>query len=359
MPHRDFKGPGELQVTVNRAKRNAAGQLAASLVILNISHENIALYGNGGAAIMTDTGETSESSDASGLPICTVSCQIPHAAIGVYVDPVIVERDNSMMATFIFPGEAAIPEAVGHNPDGYLTLQDRPIIAAAVNAIKEIATLSDTFKNTLIAWLGSATNGITDLFAKIGHFDQVQSNETDTQKLCTTRSDGTQVCITNDQLAALLSQAGASNLPTSVTSSGTPQASNSVSSGNGNSTTTNAVSTPPVISINGANPATITVGSTYADLGATITGPQADVNLGLTVVVDNATSTDGTVQIDTSKPGTHTILYTVTDPSDLAGSATRTVIVSAPQQTPPPANDNTPPAANDNTASTTATSTAQ
>ena len=96
----------ELQVTINRAKRNAAGQLAASLVILNISHENIALYGTGGAAIMTDTGETAESSDASGLPICTVSCQIPHAAIGVYVDPVIVERDNYMMATFVFPGDA-------------------------------------------------------------------------------------------------------------------------------------------------------------------------------------------------------------------------------------------------------------
>ena len=56
--------------------------------------------------------------------------------------------------------------------------------------------------------------------------------------------------------------------------------------------------------------------------------PQADLNLGLTIVVDNATSTDGTVQIDTSTPGTHTILYTVTDPNGLTGSATRTVIVS-------------------------------
>ena len=51
----------ELQVTVNRAKRNAAGQLAASLVFLNVSRENVALYGTGGAAIMTDTGETAES----------------------------------------------------------------------------------------------------------------------------------------------------------------------------------------------------------------------------------------------------------------------------------------------------------
>ena len=96
----------ELQVTVNRAKRTAAGQLATSLVFRNISRENVAVYGTGGAAIMTDTGETAESADVSGLPICTTSCQIPHAAIGVYVDPVIVEKDNAMMATFVFPGDA-------------------------------------------------------------------------------------------------------------------------------------------------------------------------------------------------------------------------------------------------------------
>lgn len=35
--------------------------------------------------------------------------------------------------------EAAIPEAVGVGADGYLTLQDRPIIAALVNAVKELA----------------------------------------------------------------------------------------------------------------------------------------------------------------------------------------------------------------------------
>ena len=37
---------------------------------------------------------------------------------------------------------------------------------------------------------------------------------------------------------------------------------------------------PPVIAINGVNPATIHVGATYVDLGATITGPQSDLNLG-------------------------------------------------------------------------------
>ena len=35
--------------------------------------------------------------------------------------------------------QAAIPEAVGSSTNGYLTLQDRPLIAAVVNAIKELS----------------------------------------------------------------------------------------------------------------------------------------------------------------------------------------------------------------------------
>ncbi len=40
--------------------------------------------------------------------------------------------------------QAAIPEAVGQDPRGYLTLQDRPILAASVNAIKELAGRTDS-----------------------------------------------------------------------------------------------------------------------------------------------------------------------------------------------------------------------
>jgi hypothetical protein len=39
--------------------------------------------------------------------------------------------------------------------------------------------------------------------------------------------------------------------------------------------------TPPVIQINGDNPAIIHIGDTYADLGATITGPTPDLSLGV------------------------------------------------------------------------------
>jgi len=69
---------------------------------------------------------------------------------------------------------------------------------------QDIASLSDTFKQTLIAWLGSATNGIHQLFADIGNFQTVNTATTNTQKLCISKSDGGSVCVTGDQLAALL-----------------------------------------------------------------------------------------------------------------------------------------------------------
>ncbi len=106
------------------------------------------------------------------------------------------------------------------------------------------------------------------------------------------------------------------------------------------------------MTINGDNPAIIQVGATYTDLGATITGPIADLNLGIQTFV-NGTPTNP-IQLDTTEAAT--------DQNGLT-STTRTVLIEAAPQ---PANDNqassTP--ANDNTplsdsASTAATSTSQ
>jgi hypothetical protein len=88
------------------------------------------------------------------------------------------------------------------------------------------------------------------------------------------------------------------------------------------------------------NPATIQVGDTYNDLGATITGPTAtDKNLGIKVSVDGrATTTPDQVPIDTTQLGTHTILYSATDilysatdQNGLIGYAARTVNVVLPE----------------------------
>ena len=99
----------ELQVTVNRAKRNAAGQLVVSLLFNNVSQENLALYGSGGTEGTTETGDAVVSSETKGLPVCTVDCNLTNAIVGLYVDPVIIERGNSLATTLIFPSDTQSP----------------------------------------------------------------------------------------------------------------------------------------------------------------------------------------------------------------------------------------------------------
>src|SRR5258705_196217 len=83
----------------------------------------------------------------------------------------------------------------------------------------------------------------------------------------------------------------------------------------------------PTIEILGNNPATINVGDTYNDLGASITAPAADVNLGITYLVDGLAAS--MVTINTSFPAEHTLTYRVIDSSGAVGEATRTVRVVA------------------------------
>ena len=71
----------------------------------------------------------------------------------------------------------------------------------------------------------------------------------------------------------------------------------------------------PVISILGDNPATVELGSTYTDAGATATD-----NSGSAVVTSSGT-------VDTSIVGSYIITYTATDAAGNSSSATRTVNV--------------------------------
>ena len=122
----------------------------------------------------------------------------------------------------------------------------------------------------------------------------------------------------------------------SQSSSGTPSGTaGGVSSGSGSSTTSTSTSdtstsTAPVLSINGNNPATVNVGNSYTDLGATVTGPQADLNLGVQASVDGGPGVNiAAVAINTSVTGMHTIVYSATDQNGLTGTASRTVNVVA------------------------------
>ena len=74
--------------------------------------------------------------------------------------------------------------------------------------------------------------------------------------------------------------------------------------------------TAPVVTVTGDNPATVELGGTYADAGATAADASGDV----TVVTSGDT-------VDPDTLGTYTITYTSTDASGNSGTASRTVNV--------------------------------
>ena len=121
-----------------------------------------------------------------------------------------------------------------------------------------------------------------------------------------------------DAVDALVQVTSSGSVNTNVVGSYTITYTASDRSGNSASATrtVNVVdTTAPVVTVTGDNPATVELGASYTDAGATATDASGTV----TVV------TTGTVDTDTV--GTYTITYTSTDASDNVGTATRTVNV--------------------------------
>jgi hypothetical protein len=82
----------------------------------------------------------------------------------------------------------------------------------------------------------------------------------------------------------------------------------------------------------------VQVGASYNDLGATTTGPQADLALGIKTFLNGAVVSN--IMLDTSAVAIDTIDYVVTDEQGLTSTSTRTVIVQpadSPIIPPPPA----------------------
>ena len=73
---------------------------------------------------------------------------------------------------------------------------------------------------------------------------------------------------------------------------------------------------PPVITISGANPATVELGETYTDAGATAND-----------AFHGSTSVSSSSNVDTSAVGSYTVTYTATDLDGNTATASRTVNV--------------------------------
>jgi len=171
------------------------------------------------------------------------------------------------------------------------------------------------FKTTFT--FGNADNGIEKVFANVIEGNTLQAD----QQLCVGST-----CVTPAQFQAMVAAAGQPGEGSGSNVSGASATSTPEQLAAGNN------QTPPVIQINGTNPAIINVGATYSDLGAAITGPSADLNLGITTYLNGVPMSP--IAVDTSQPATDTIDYVATDGQGLTTTSTRSVIIEVATSTP-------------------------
>ncbi len=210
--------------------------------------------------------------------------------------------------------QAAIPEAVSQDSRGHLTLADRPILAALVNAVKELSQQMGDLAARVVT---------KELIFVRAEGDDLMLNH----QLCIRdgATDPNPICLTKSQVAAVLTAIGQVGAP--AVSSSNASSTSGASAVATSSTSSSQASTPPIIEINGANPATIQVGDVYSDLGAVITGPQESLNLGIAIYLDGVETTAFTFLLDTSTSSNHTIDYVVTDQWGQTATVTREVVV--------------------------------
>jgi hypothetical protein len=211
--------------------------------------------------------------------------------------------------------------------------------------------------------------GIRRLISESGNWKIEEDGTITAKRLCLD-----EVCVDKEQLRALLQNSGINT----VYSNSSPQITSPESALGGTTTpveqgstgqapTDDADTEPPVITLNGLNPATLDLNSTYSDMGAVITDSK-EQNLGYTTEVwlSSSSADQGYTKLfndinnnslNTSTNATYLIKYNATDSAgNHATEVTRTVIVGSgvvaipaeePTEQEPPVNE--PPAEEEST----------
>ncbi|MDA8605111.1 DUF5011 domain-containing protein, partial [Gammaproteobacteria bacterium] len=200
-----------------------------------------------------------------------------------------------------------------------LSTQNPSTIKSVSSRLAEIRAELSTLQKALLAIVGAAAiNALTD----DGYNDNVppviaiNGNNPATVELGTTYSDAGATA--NDAFHGTTSVTSTGSVDTSVVGSYTISYSATDLDGNTAtaSRTVNVVdTTAPVVTVTGDNPASVELGETYTDAGATAT----DASGAVTVVTSGS--------VDTDTVGEYTLTYTSTDASGNAGTASRTVNV--------------------------------
>lgn len=194
--------------------------------------------------------------------------------------------------------KVVLPEVV-EGTDGSMGISYGNMVALVVQGLKDMYAL------------------LPNVMHKVSDFAvEVTTKRANVEMLCIGET-----CVTESQLKTLLQNANL--MAAALAKESTSTVATSTSSAN----VVDAVHdssldiTSPTITLIGANPANLTKGVSYADLGATV-DDNVNHNLGVTT----------TGAVDTATLGTYTVFYHATDQAGNTATSTRTVIVSNPSE---------------------------
>lgn len=210
--------------------------------------------------------------------------------------------------------EKHFPHLVTTDPDtGLKSVAYGGLTIPLLKATQEIAAIADPdaplesgdgtrtfvgrFFDRLVAWFADAGNGIGTLFA----------DEVHTGTLCLTKADGNVVCLTAEDIERIGTAVNDKH-PMPVTPDAGGQAGDP----------------PPTITLEGNNPAVISVGDTYGDLGV-IAKDWRGYDLSIALQLDGVAVPH--IDIDTSTPATYIVTYTAIDTNHQSTNITRTIII--------------------------------
>lgn len=194
--------------------------------------------------------------------------------------------------------------------------------ASSTSYVKDALTsLFGTISNiaqTGVRHLGSAVYATAGVFNSL-ITQQLTADVVNTQKLCL----GT-TCIDENQLKTILNAQAAGTGSAAPAPTGTSGG----ASAPGSSTTPDT--TAPTVSVVGANPASVTVGEVYIDLGATVTDNR-DPSPTMHTFLDGFLS--DSFSLNTSAAGIHHVDYVATDNSGNTATSTRVINIVAVSST--------------------------
>ena len=129
--------------------------------------------------------------------------------------------------------ELVYPEAVMHMPDGFLGVDYGKLTSVLTAGVQEIVRITGVFRENLIGWFADSANGIEKFF----------SNEVHTKKLCVAKADGTEICITGEELEKITNPSATSTQSVAPTNNVDSIVSNTNTSIASDTTQTNASTT--------------------------------------------------------------------------------------------------------------------